>query len=391
MTRIRNLLPFVFVLVLAGCDECDKSSPTNPSSVNGSSAVNNAKEAINDVVSTPARINGVELTTLHGWLANIYSVWGYLPDQNTVHPVPSLWTPNLPQNSTQIIKQNRQLELYGAGALVVQFNPNPNSGEFNYWKSIDMGALGSSKPFFVAYEHINQGDGSRYIPTIGDKNMNIEQNRQTFRDDIDFIFKNVVLPAQGRYITINGRAVIYMWASVLMEGDFASLLDEVKKKYPVAFIGSGEGGNNIDRLKMFDGLMTYSLGGRANYLNAVESYNNDSANLRDVMRRVESETGKRMLLIPTFQAAYDDTKVPGRNNPQMYPRSKEEMKYHAELIRGGMGSIYDRIGPFVVYSELAEGAAVIESQCLPETLDRPGRFVGCGTARLEVLKEYFGW
>jgi hypothetical protein len=39
---------------------------------------------------------------------------------------------------------------------------------------------------------------------------------------------------------------------------------------------------------------------------------------------------------------------------------------------------------------LYEGGAVIESECLPQTEDRPGRFVGCGTARLSILKSFFG-
>ena len=76
----------------------------------------------------------------------------------------------------------------------------------------------------------------------------------------------------------------------------------------------------------------------------------------------------------------------------MYARNVNEVKYHAELIKEGMvAGIYDSVGPWVVYGELPEGAAVIESQCLPETVDRSGRFVGCGTARLGILKEYFGW
>ncbi len=113
---------------------------------------------------------------------------------------------------------------------------------------------------------------------------------------------------------------------------------------------------------------------------------------------MEVETGKRYLFIPTFQAAYDDTNViPKRGNPPMYARSRDEVKYHAEMIRSGMGSVYDfSAGPFTIYSELPEGAAVIESQCLLAsasqlaTTDTPGRFYGCGTGRLQILKEYFG-
>jgi len=52
--------------------------------------------------------------------------------------------------------------------------------------------------------------------------------------------------------------------------------------------------------------------------------------------------------------------------------------------------VYDPIGPFVVFSELFEGAAVIESQCVSDTVDKRDRYVGCGTGRLDVLNTNFG-
>ena len=176
-----------------------------------------------------------------------------------------------------------------------------------------------------------------------------------------------------------------------MEGDFGSLLEEVKAKYPLFFITSGMWGQVKDRntLKAWDGFMEYNLGGR-NYLSTVQSYANASLGWSHTLRTLGHETGKKYLFIPTFQAAYDDSKTGRSKSTIIYPRTKEEMEYHAELIRSGMGSTYDNIGPFVVYSELFEGAAVIESQCLPETKDRLGRYYGCGTARLEVLKKFFG-
>jgi hypothetical protein len=60
------------------------------------------------------------------------------------------------------------------------------------------------------------------------------------------------------------------------------------------------------------------------------------------------------------------------------------------VIKQEFGTAYDPLGPFVVFSELIEGAAVIESQCLSDTLDKRDRWVGCGTGRLEILKKYFG-
>jgi hypothetical protein len=73
----------------------------------------------------------------------------------------------------------------------------------------------------------------------------------------------------------------------------------------------------------------------------------------------------------------------------MDPRNRAEVLSHARGIKAYMGSAYDQLGPFVVFNELAEGAAIIESQCLPETEDTTERYVGCGTARLDIVKEVF--
>lgn len=384
-------------LVIIGCDGFGRYSPTSPSLVNSPgnpSEVSNTKEALQDVLigsGMPKTINGTELSTIRGWFANMYP-WGYILEQSAVHPVSRLWTPGQAPSPFQVAEQCRQIKEFGGGAAVLEYSTNPNLDWHSYW--MRTGFADGCGPFFLLYEHIN---GTQFIPANADsKDMNNPYNRKVFKDDIDFMFKNVIVPNQSRYVTVNGRAVIYMWSSVQMIGDFASLLEEVKKDYPVFFLGSGEGqpsdAEDVSRVKALDGFMEYTLGGRRDYLRTVQDYNIRSSSLRDYLRKLEVETGKRYLLIPTFQAAYDDTNVPDRNNPPMYARSRDEVRYHAEMIRSGMGSVYDfSVGPFVVYGELPEGAAVVESQCLPKTVDTPGRFVGCGTARLQILKEYFGW
>lgn len=399
---VRGSFIVAMSLVLAGCDIFNASSPVSPSS--GSSPgnfveISDAKDALKSVSDStaPKTISGVELSSIRGWLANIYP-WMYDPKQSAVYPVPNLWTPGQTPSPLQMAEQCRQIKSFGGGAAVLEYSPNPNISNpswHNYWLST--GFANGCGPFFLLYEHIN---GTRFVPADGGpKDMNNPYNRQVFRDDIDFMFKNVIVPNQSRYVTVSGRAVIYMWSSVQMTGDFASLLEEVKKDYPVFFIGSGEvwgqpnGAENVARVKALDGFMEYTLGGRDNYLRAVQGYNRASFFWREYLRKLEVETGKRYVFIPTLQVAYDDTNtIPKRNNPPMYARSRDEVKYHAEMIRSVMGSVYDySVGPFVVYGELPEGAAVIESQCLLGTLDTPGRFYGCGTARLQILKEYFGW
>lgn len=361
--------------------------------------------------TNPAQINGVELTTLKGWHANIYP-WGYDPETSTVHPVPDLWDPPKwdpdlqriePQYQSwaQIDRQSRQLREYGSGADVLEFNVAPGNPDYNHWLRTYLGD-NSDRPFYVLYEHIN--GNSNYVEFSGEKNMDLYQNKKACADDIGFFYWNVIWPNRHRYVTVNGRAVIYWWAPSAMRGDFATLLLALKLKYPIFCIGSVGLADGIPKdpqvlrtLNAFDGYMDYGTAifdkdrnGVAkpdNYQTMIERYAANSKAWRKVI-------GNK-LLIPTFQAAYDDTKVPGRNNPPMYPRTYEEMDNNAAVIKKGMTkpdkelgrTVYDNIGPFAVL-ELPEGAAVIESQCLPETMDRPGRFVGCGTRRLQILKKY---
>jgi hypothetical protein len=120
----------------------------------------------------------------------------------------------------------------------------------------------------------------------------------------------------------------------------------------------------------------------------VQTYTLNSARWRQVIRDFEAETGRKYLFIPTFQAAFDNSKFSGTTAP-MYPRSREDVIHHAERIKEEIGTVYDPLGPFVVFSELIEGAAVIESQCVSDTRDKHDRWIGCGTGRLEVLREMF--
>lgn len=402
---------------LPGCDSCDQYSPTGPSSVEEkSSDLSNVKDALGDVLGLsppeiPKIINGVELSSIRGWLANPYP-WSYLPEESTVHPVARLWTPGQRPSPSQMAEQCRQIKEFGGGAAVLEYNPNPITYDHNYWLSTDFAS--GCGPFWLLYEHMN---GSRYTcPNDCPKDMSNPQNRKVFKEDIDFMFKNVILPYQSRYVTVNGRAVIYMWLSAQMNGDFASLLEEVKKEYPVFFIGSAEiwnqpsGAENIARVKALDGFMEYGLVGSSNYSRAVQDYNRASFFWRRYLRKLQLETGKKYVFIPTFQAAYDDTKLKGRMNPPRYPRSHDEVKIHAEMIKNSMGGVYESsVGPFVIYNELPEGSAVIESQLPPEPEKQlkecvPGQsqlvpenprivtcgYAGYGTARLQILKKYFG-
>ena len=339
---------------------------------------------------TPNRIDGPEIEHLTGWFANIYP-WPYLPSVSTVYPVRSLWTrPMDYQSAGDITRQNQLLEDYGSSADVLEYSANPEYADHNQWLRTYF--TNGRRPFFVAYEHIY---GTRLTPVDGAKDMDLASNRVMFKADIDSIVRKVIVPFQDRYVSYRGRAVIYLWAAGAMYGDFASLLDEVRAQYPVAFIGSPglmtlpADPGTLRNLRALDGFMEYALYA-PRYDDMIARYSENSRSWRATIDQFESETGRHYLFIPTFQAAFDDSKYPGRDNPPMYPRSREEMLRHVVTIKNDMGTVYDPVGPFVVFSELFEGAAVIESQCVSDTVDKRNRYVGCGTGRLDVLNAFFG-
>jgi len=349
-----------------------------------------------DSVSPPAQrppipplAGGVEIEGIRGWFANIYP-WKYLPTLSTVYPVRALWAkPNDYQSAADIASQNTLLEEYGSGADVLEYSANPDLPDHNHWLRTYF--TNGDRPFFVAYEHIY---GTRLLPDNGAKNMDVKYNRIAFRNDIDAIYRNVVVPFQRRYVTYHGRAVIYLWAASGMYGDFGSLLDEIREEYPVAFIGSvglmrvPSDAAALKNFSALDGFMEYGLYDARGYDMMTAIYAQNSGRWRRSIRTFQAATGRKYLFIPTFRAAFDNSKF-SEGVPPMYPVDRAEIVHHAEVIKQEFGTAYDPLGPFVVFSELIEGAAVIESQCISDTLDKRDRWVGCGTGRLEILKQFF--
>ena len=339
----------------------------------------------------PRRIDGVEIEEVQGWFANIYP-WKYVPDLSTVYPVRSLWSrPNDYQSVGDIASQNELLTQYGSGADVLEYSANPDAPDHNQWLRTYF--TNGDRPFFLAYEHVF---GTRLIPDNGPKDMNLRYNREAFKTDIDAIVRNVVIPFQHRYVTYHGRAAIFLWAVGAMYGDFASLLDEIRDEYPVAFIGSvglmqpQTDPSALRNFSALDGFMEYGLYA-SNYDAMTNIYAQNSGQWRRTIRGFEAETGRKYLFIPTFQAAFDNSKYTGGEGIRpMYPQSRAEVIHHAERIREEIGTVYDPVGPFAVFSELIEGAAVIQSQCVSDTVDKRDRWVGCGTGRLDILRQYFG-
>lgn len=366
------------------------------------------------VASIPERVDGQEISNLYGWWAAIYSNWPFVPQQSTVWPVPSLSTPSawdaaLPQSPAELRRSAEQLNEYGSALDILEFNPNPEYPDFVRWKQGYLAQIDRlGRVFMLGYEHINgtrlhQLDVStNATPTF---DMSDPYNRAIFTQDVDFMFREVIVPYIDYYVTMNGRAVIYLWNTENMLGDFASLLNEIKARYPVAFIGSethkprdGDAAATA-RVDALDGFMAYSVldpDNEGNYSRAMTEQYWSSVVFRDFLRAYEAQhPGRYRLFIPTFQSAFDNSRYPGRSNADgspktvpMYPRSRDELFGAAQTVKTAMSQqhIYDAYGPLVVYNELFEGAAVIESQPYPAP---PSQYHGFGLDRLAIVKQFF--
>jgi hypothetical protein len=227
------------------------------------------------VASIPDRVDGQEINNIYGWWAAIYPNWPFVPSMATVWPVASLWTPSRvwddlnPQSPAQLRLSAAQLGAYGSSVDILEFNPNPEYPDFVQWKQGYFAQIASlGRAFMLGYEHIN---GTRMRPAGVSAqgaqffDMSDPYNRAVFTEDIDFMFREVILPYSDYYVTSNGRAVIYLWNTENMRGDFGSLLREIKARYPVFFIGSEwhkpheDSADEMGRFDAMDGFMAYSV------------------------------------------------------------------------------------------------------------------------------------
>jgi len=367
----------------------------------------------------PDRVDGQDINDIYGWWAAIYPNWPFVPDLASVWPAPRLWTPSrqwsdlIPQSPAQVRMSADQLNAYGSSVDVLEFNPNPAYPDFVQWKQGYFSQIASlNRAFIVGYEQIN---GTRLHPigTTGADalkyDMSDPYNRAVFTEDIDFIFREIVQPYSAWCVTSDGRAVIYLWNTESMLGDFGSLLNEVKAQYPVMFIGSEwhkpdeADAPLMARLDALDGFMAYSVldpDNAGNYSHAITEQYWSALVFRNWLRDYEatrqSSPGKYRLFIPTFQSAYDDSRFPGRQMPNgvakvtpMYPGTQQELLNGAQALKTAIvqDHIFDNYGPFVIYNELYEGAAVIESQPYAAP---PSEYHAFGLERLSVVGQFFG-
>ena len=357
----------------------------------------------------PREIQGVEITKVEGWLAIQY-FWKYDPETSTVHPPEWLHEPWEFQTPTQVKWQTEIAVRYGSGADIVEFNPNLDHSDYNQILSTYLtdcnpedGNGAGGRAFMILLEHVF---GTKFVvDEYGRADMSLEVNRQIFEGYIDFVWQNIIWPCRGRYLSWEKKALIYLWSMGDMTGDVPSLFDKMRAKYPIAFIGSLnimylETDESLEAVRSFqalNGFLEYihypvlatpeeKDKHRIAYSRMVGLYLKNSLILRIQIGEWEERFKKKYLYFGSMTFAFDDTKVPERKGLHlpMYPLNEKEVRDFAEIIKRRGGKVASKM------NEYAEGDAVGLQKCLPETMDTPDRFVGCGSKRLEILAEYFG-
>jgi hypothetical protein len=337
-------------------------------------------------------VKGKELARMEnkGWFAACYPAWAYDPSHAPIHPVPELFTPGRSQYPRQIQYQSRQLNDYGSALDIISFLSNPVNSSFNYYRNNYFGI--ANRPFMVLEEHL---DDPAYSGPVGAaKDMDDPRNQQAFFDSLAFWLENVVYANPDYYIVMNGEPVTYYWNTNQMLGESGRVIREAKKMFRFKMIG-GEGigsdpqEQDIDRLASLDGFMTYSTDWNnfTDYNEMVATSVEQGKSFKDFLAK-NVPGAQEKTLFGTFTASFDDHLSRGGKNNILYPRSREEMENFCQVILDGQESGYiSRCGPMAVYSELFEGSSVCETEIREE---EPGRYVGYGTGRLELLRDYFG-
>jgi len=330
-----------------------------------------------------------------------YPTWVYRERQSTVYPIrlrdgqlPDVWI---------IEAQNKELNDFGIHFDVIQFNPNPEAPED--WNRLRSNFLrvGNMRPFCLLYEH-HMATRYLWIRQDGKRHhidLSTPHNKRVFFEDMEFMLRNIIIPHEKNYISLNGKALIYLWAAPVF-WNAGPVLKEAKQKYPIAFI-SGEDGfypheepHAIERIKQVDIIMPYSLNRAAQYAGRygtmIEKY---MAGLYEWARHLE-EHSPETILYTRMQFAFDDTNsTASLGRLPLYPDSICQVETLAERIIQIMTEItaersVKHWGVFVIASEYFEGDACETSfPPSPSAKNFLIREALSGTARLNILRRFF--
>lgn len=358
----------------------------------------------------PERIEGVELDSLGVPVvfASRYPIWVLKPDEQINKPFRGI--PGKYATAEIVRQENEELDEFGIKVDVLSFNASininvkdelgrPSSRNLERYKE-NYFLPSVKRPFLLLYEHVTPDYRYREDDKI---DMSLPHNREIFFRDIEFMLERVIIPYQHRYVTVNGRAMIYIWASGAWINP-SSTLREAKRRYPIFFIGAERGNainpsqrNRFERIAEFDALMPYGLYGTeyvGRYTDLISDY---AENAHEFSKSLQFYF-PNIRLFACLQIAADDYLLRKNKNPPLYPNSVDEARIMANMIRTYMDDrIFDPV-VHVVFDENYEGAA-IQNQKGPQESEREAypyydqyfriRQDLSGTTRLEIVREFF--
>jgi len=332
---------------------------------------------------------GVELLELDSLvvMTSRYPHWIYFPEHATVRSVRK--SAGDSAGLEVIRKQNRELNKYGIKVDLLSFKPPFDLKQHRK----NFLAVNSNRPFLLLYEHTT----NRYSWSGNFIDMRRKRNANIFFEDLEFMFEEIIIPFRKRYVTMNGKALIYMWASPVMK-NFAPVLKKAKKKYPVAIIGGERPfriprkNDDIRRVKELAAVMPY-MTRKDSYRTMSKEYRLAAREWRSFLNRAAPGTR----LFATYVIAFDKRLVrdPSASPAPMYPTVKQAIN-HAKRIRSIVGGVFDGVVNVTSYDEYYEGAAIEQSlppkefdPRLPKGFLYRGRMNRLsGTKRLEVIRDY---
>lgn len=350
----------------------------------------------------PNRIDGVEFSSLKKpvVMTSRYPTWTYRPKWSTVIPIRGV--PGKPPDRRIIQEQNNELNEFNIDVDIIQFNPNP---EVEDWKILRQNYLPAQRdrPFFLLYEH-HFGTRYRWEQDGNVKFINLGNpyNRAVFFQDIEFMLANIAVPNRKQYVTFDGRAAIYMWATPIYK-NAGPVFREAKKKYPVFLIGGEDPyhfpkrSDAIERVLALDAVMPYGTNRAGRYVGRynvmIDEYIQGLYMWSLKLREYDS---LHIKLFTTVMFAFDHSNAPERRLPPFYPRSINDVVRLCKILRSfisiNSSAMYGKPddGVHVVYDELFEGSAI--EQSFPPQRNEPNwriRTELSGLTRLQLMKEFF--
>ncbi len=345
-------------------------------------------------------VRGPEITSIqNGWMSAIYP-WHYIKKWARNHPLPGFWKVDERQTASEVRFQTETFAQFGSAVDVLEYNPEPLSGDHNQWLATYFENLAlENRPFFLLYDYAFRGDFVR--DEHNRINVDNALNRSILDADFTFMRREVINRWPKRYVVHQGRPVIYFWAVNNLTGGVTNFLDEMRTKHSLSFIGSvnimslASDGAEWENFRGFDGFMEFALlppvcpDGKRRYADIEPVLDQGLTLLTEKIREWERDPKRKYFIIPTMQFAYDDRNYPGREGQVPVYGTEPEVDSLASYIsrwraRGKFS------GPtFIVGSELFEGMSVLPFECVTEPSEASGQFIGCGYGRLEKARKFF--